>query len=199
MLVNSWCTLVLKARRLPCVVISTKEHTVPNFDTPPSRDLELRLHWAYHTNHLITFLYMDHAGMPPFACRDLSLACGRQLPGRFVCGGKHQSAASLWQSSLLTLPADDGKEPQLQVKTSSIACYLVPLSAETEHTQPGLNTVSVATKNVFSPYFCWRVRAVRQKHLSLFSLKLDICRTSLKLSLHILSYCCKSNPWTWIW
>lgn len=175
MLVNLWCTLVLKACCLPCVVISTEEHTVPTLDTPPSRDLELRLHWAYHTNHLITFLYVDRS----FASRDLSLACGRQLSGRFVCGGKHQSAASLWQNSLLTLPADDGKEPQLQVKTSSIACYLVPLSAEAEHTQPGLNTVSVATRNVFLPYFCWRVRAAKEKHLSSFSLKLDICRTSL--------------------
>lgn len=102
-LVNLWCTLVLKACSLPCVVISTKEHKVPNLNTLPRCDLELRLQWAYHTNHLITFLYWGHSDMLPFACGDLSLACGRQLSGRFVCGGKHQSAASLWQSSLLTL------------------------------------------------------------------------------------------------
>lgn len=110
---------------------------------------------------------------------DLSLACGRQLSGRFVCGGKHQSAASVWQNSLLTLPADDGKEPRLRVKTSSIACYLGPSSAGAEHTQMELNTASVATRNVFLPYFCWRVKAAKERHLSSFSLKLYIRRTSL--------------------
>lgn len=36
------------------------------------------------------------------------------------------------------------------------------------------HTADVATRNVLLPYFCWRVRAAREKHLSSFSLKLYI-------------------------
>lgn len=91
---------------------------------------------------------------------------------------KTSVSLNVWQSSLLTLSADDGKEPQVWVNASSTACYLGP-SARAEHTHTGLNTASVDTRNVFLPYFCWCVRTAKVKHLSLFSLKLYICRTSL--------------------
>lgn len=158
-------------RTLSFTLWSLPKRAAPNLCTAPRGDGgRVTVVSAVNSTVSSPFAIGARSETPPSSRMDPSRACGRLSSGRFVCGGKHQWAASVWQTSLLTLPVDDGKEPRLRVKTSSIACYLGPSSAGAEHTQTGLNTASVATRNVFLPYFCWRVRAAREKHLSSFFL-----------------------------
>lgn len=63
---------------------------------------------------LLFFRYRSHS--LSFMCTDLLYPCARKCTGTFVCGGKHQSVARVWQHGLLTLPTDDGKEPRFQSK-----------------------------------------------------------------------------------
>ena len=86
------------------------------------------------------------------------------------------------RANLLTLTADDGKEPRRQVKTSSIAYYFGP----SEHTQTELNAASGATRNVPHTQFLLMCKS-SEGEASVFA---------LRETLYIKNkpYCCKSEP-----
>lgn len=110
---------------------------------------------------------------------DLSLACGLQLSVRFISSGKHQSASMSDRAHYWRYQLTMARSLKFESTHPALLVIWALVRGQNTHTHTGLNTASVDTRNVFLPYFCWCVRTAKVKHLSLFSLKLYICRTSL--------------------
>lgn len=117
----------------------------------------LRSNWAYHTSHL--------SGL---VCSALLVVAACSCCGWFAMENISQPPSSdraYYSHYRLTMARSRGlhlRDPALPVIWAQRSL------GQNTHRQ---SAARIATRNVFLPYFCWRVWAVRGKHLSLFSLK----------------------------
>lgn len=82
---------------------------------------------------------------------------------------KTSVSLNVWQSSLLTLSADDGKEPQVWVKASSTACYLGPSArAEHAHTHRAKHSQRWHQECVFSLFLLMRENSKSEASVFIF-------------------------------